>query len=76
MGDFEKTEIYAGKKTEVILIDQSMANLAANNSRQIYNQIPGFTIYQNDDAGLLLNIGGRGLDPTEHQILTPVVDMT
>ena len=24
MGDFEKTEIYAGKKTEVILIDQSM----------------------------------------------------
>ena len=28
MGDFEKTEIYAGKKTEVILIDQSMANLA------------------------------------------------
>ena len=27
MGDFEKTEIYAGKKTEVILIDQSMANL-------------------------------------------------
>ena len=51
MGDFEKTEIYAGKKTEVILIDQSMANLAANNSRQIYNQIPGLNIYQNDDAG-------------------------
>ena len=63
MGDFEKTEIYAGKKTEVILIDQSMANLAANNSRQIYNQIPGLNIYQNDDAGLQLNIGGRGLDP-------------
>ena len=63
MNDFEKTEIYAGKKSEVILVEQSMANLASNNSRQIYNQIPGLNIYQNDDAGLQLNIGGRGLDP-------------
>ena len=63
MNDFEKTEIYAGKKSEVILVEQSMANLASNISRQIYNQIPGLNIYQNDDAGLQLNIGGRGLDP-------------
>ena len=61
--DFEKTAIYAGKKTEVILVEQSMANLASNNARQIYNQIPGLNIYQNDDAGLQLHIGGRGLDP-------------
>ena len=63
MKDFEQTEIYAGKKNEVILIEQSMGNLASNNSRQIFNQIPGLNIYQNDDAGLQLNIGGRGLDP-------------
>ena len=63
MDDFEKTEIYAGKKNEVILIEKSMGNLASNNSRQIFNQIPGLNIYQNDDAGLQLNIGGRGLDP-------------
>lgn len=63
MQDFEKTAIYAGKKTEVILVEQSMANLAANNARQIFNQIPGLNIYQNDDAGLQLHIGGRGLDP-------------
>ena len=63
MDDFEQTEIYAGKKNEVILIEQSMGNLASNNSRQIFNQIPGLNIYQNDDAGLQLNIGGRGLDP-------------
>ena len=61
--DFKKTAIYAGKKTEVILVDQSMANLASNNARQIYSQIPGLNIYQNDDAGLQLHIGGRGLDP-------------
>ena len=60
--DFEKTAIYAGKKTEVILVEQSMANLASNNARQIYSQIPGLNIYQNDDAGLQLHIGGRGLD--------------
>ena len=61
--DVEGTSIFAGKKSEVISIDLSMANLASNNSRQIYSQIAGLNIYQNDDAGLQLNIGGRGLDP-------------
>ncbi len=63
MKDIEETKIYAGKKNEVILLELSMANLASNNARQIYNQIPGLNIYQNDDAGIQLNIGGRGLDP-------------
>ena len=62
MKDFEETKIYAGKKNEVILLELSMANLASNNARQIYNQIPGLNIYQNDDAGIQLNIGGRGLN--------------
>lgn len=61
--DVEGTSIFAGKKTEVILVNQSAANLASNNARQIYNQIAGLNIFQNDDAGLQLNIGGRGLDP-------------
>lgn len=61
--DVEGTAIYAGKKTEVVLLDQSMANLATNNARQIYSKVSGLNIYQNDDAGLQLNIGGRGLDP-------------
>lgn len=61
--DVEETSIYAGKKTEVVLVEQSMANLASNNARQIYSQVAGLNIYQNDDAGLQLNIGGRGLDP-------------
>ncbi|WP_308992144.1 TonB-dependent receptor [Mariniflexile litorale] len=61
--DVEGTAIYAGKKTEVVLVDQSMANLASNNARQLFSQVAGLNIYQNDDAGLQLNIGGRGLDP-------------
>ena len=61
--DVEGTAIYAGKKTEVVLVEQSLANLATNNARQLYSQVAGVNIYQNDDAGLQLNIGGRGLDP-------------
>ncbi|MEO9569852.1 MAG: TonB-dependent receptor plug domain-containing protein [Polaribacter sp.] len=61
--DVEGTAIYAGKKTEVVLVNQSAAALSTNNARQIFNQVAGLNIYQNDDAGLQLNIGGRGLDP-------------
>ena len=63
LNDVEGTSIFAGKKNEVVLVKQSMANLASNNARQIYSQVTGLNIYQNDDAGLQLNIGGRGLDP-------------
>lgn len=59
----EGTAIYAGKKSEVVLIDQITGNLAANAPRQIYSQVVGLNIYENGDAGLQLNIGGRGLDP-------------
>ncbi|QLE02109.1 TonB-dependent receptor [Galbibacter sp. BG1] len=59
----EGTAIYAGKKSEVIDMDQIIGNTAANNPRQIYSQVVGLNIYENGDAGLQLNIGGRGLDP-------------
>ncbi|CAL2086152.1 Fe(3+) dicitrate transport protein [Tenacibaculum sp. 190524A05c] len=61
--DVEGTAIYAGKKTEVVLVTESTANLATNNARQLYNQVAGLNIFENDDAGLQLNVGGRGLDP-------------
>ncbi len=59
----EGTAIYAGKKSEVVLVENLTGNLAANNARQIYGQVVGLNIYENGDAGLQLNIGGRGLDP-------------
>lgn len=61
--EVEGTSIFAGKKTEVIALNQVVANTAANNARQIYSQISGLNIYESNDAGLQLNIGGRGLDP-------------
>ncbi|MGY5851332.1 TonB-dependent receptor domain-containing protein [Salegentibacter sp. F14] len=65
--EVEGTAIYAGKKSEVVLLDKVTGNLAANNARQIYNQVVGLNIYDNGDAGLQLNIGGRGLDPNRTQ---------
>lgn len=61
--DVEGTALYAGKKTEVVLLEDRNAAIATNNARQIFAQVAGLNIYQNDDAGLQLNIGGRGLDP-------------
>ena len=63
LDDIEKMTVFSGKKTEVIKVNQAIANLATNNPRQIYNQVSGLNVFQNDDAGLQLNIGGRGLDP-------------
>lgn len=61
--DVEGTAIYAGKKTEVVVLDNVVGNLATNNPRQVFAQVAGLNIYDSPDAGLQLNIGGRGLDP-------------
>ena len=59
----EGTHIYAGKKTEVINLDLVVGNKASNNPRQIFAKVAGLNIYDSNDGGLQLNIGGRGLDP-------------
>lgn len=61
--EVEGTSIYAGKKNEVVAIEQMTVNTSANNARQIYGQVAGLNIFESNDAGLQLNIGGRGLDP-------------
>ncbi len=59
----EGTAIYAGKKSEVVSVQALTVNKAANQARQLYAQVSGLNIYESDDAGLQLSIGGRGLDP-------------
>lgn len=61
--DVAGTAIYAGKKTELINLKNINANLATNNTRQIYARIPGLNIWEYDHGGLQLGIGGRGLSP-------------
>ena len=55
--------IYSGKKTEVVSLEQLVLNKGANTTRQLFAGITGLTIFENDDAGLQLSVGSRGLDP-------------
>ncbi|MDB5155331.1 MAG: hypothetical protein JWR50_38 [Mucilaginibacter sp.] len=59
----EGTTINAGKKSEVIVLDDITANKATNNTRQIYSKVAGLNIWESDGAGIQLGIGGRGLNP-------------
>lgn len=59
----EGTTINAGKKSEVIVLNDVIANTATNNTRQIYAKVAGLNIWENDGAGIQLGIGGRGLNP-------------
>ncbi|MBE7633900.1 TonB-dependent receptor domain-containing protein [Tenacibaculum finnmarkense] len=61
--DVQEVAIYAGKKSEVVLLGNTIANLATNNARQIYSKVAGLNIWESDGGGLQLGIGGRGLDP-------------
>lgn len=55
--------LYEGKKTEVINIEKLIGNKASNNARQAFSKIPSLNIWESDNAGLQLDIGGRGLSP-------------
>lgn len=59
----EGVTINEAKKNEVLVIEDMNANLATNNSRQIYSKVAGLNIWQSDDAGLQTSVGGRGLSP-------------
>ena len=59
----EGMAIYASKKSEVIELKTMTGNKATNNARQIFKNIAGLNIWENDCGGLQLSIGARGLDP-------------
>lgn len=62
----EGTNIYSGKKNEVIRVDKLDANLALNNTRQVYSKVPGLTIWENEGSGIQPGIGARGLSPNRN----------
>ena len=58
--------LYEAKKNEVVVVEDITANLATNNSRQIYSKVAGLNIWESDGAGVQLGIGGRGLSPNRN----------
>lgn len=59
----EEDGLYEGKKSDVINIDKLVSNKATNNARQTFGKVPSLNIWESDEAGLQLDIGGRGLSP-------------
>lgn len=55
--------IYAGKKNEVVKLSTSTANLAQNNSRQVFAKVPGVHVWESDGSGVQMGIASRGLSP-------------
>lgn len=63
LAEVDDFRINAGKKNEVIKIAELNANLAMNNSRQIFAKTPGISIWENDGSGIQLGVASRGLNP-------------
>ncbi|AEI46554.1 TonB-dependent receptor [Runella slithyformis] len=63
LAEVEGYSINASKKNEVIKLDNINANLAMNNSRQIFSRTPGISVWENDGSGVQLGVASRGLSP-------------
>jgi len=63
LNNVEGTGIYAGKKSESVILEDLNANLAANNSRQLFSKVPGINVFENEGTGSSIGVGGRGLNP-------------
>ena len=57
------TNLWSGKKSEVINLGGTNANIAEKTGRQIFAKIPGVFVYDMDGSGNQMNISTRGLDP-------------
>src|SRR5680860_1706239 len=56
-------QIYAGKKNEVVHLQNMDANLAENSPRQIFARIPGVSVWEMDGTGNQVGVATRGLNP-------------
>jgi len=57
------TNLWSGKKSEVINLSGTNANIAEKTGRQIFAKVPGVFVYDMDGSGNQMNISTRGLDP-------------
>lgn len=57
------TNIYAGKKSTLIVLDNVQGNVVTNNMRQVLAKVPGIHIWESDPSGIQIGIAARGLSP-------------
>ena len=53
----------SGKKTELITLSGTNANISLKTGRQLFSKVPGVFVYDMDGSGNQLNIATRSLDP-------------
>ena len=63
MNEVQGMAIYAGKKNEVLVLDNINANLATGITRQVFAKVPGTNVWENEGSGLQVGVSNRGLDP-------------
>jgi Fe(3+) dicitrate transport protein len=57
------TNIYAGKKNALIILENVQGNIANNTMRQVLAKVPGIHIWESDPSGIQIGIATRGLSP-------------
>ncbi len=63
MPEIVGTNIYAGKKNALIVLDNVKGNVVTNTMRQVLAKIPGIHIWESDPSGIQIGIAARGLSP-------------
>lgn len=61
--EYSGTNLWSGKKNEVISLGAVNANITERTGRQVFAKVPGVFVYDMDGSGNQLNISTRGLDP-------------
>ena len=57
------TNIYAGKKNALIVLENVQGNISNNTIRQVLAKVPGIHIWESDPSGIQIGIAARGLSP-------------
>ncbi|HUC82336.1 MAG TPA: TonB-dependent receptor [Flavisolibacter sp.] len=63
MPEIVGSNIYAGKKNALIVLDNVQGNVVTNNMRQVLAKVPGIHIWESDPSGIQIGIAARGLSP-------------
>jgi len=63
MPELVGTNIYAGKKNALIVLDNVQGNVVTNTMRQVMAKVPGIHVWESDPSGIQIGIAARGLSP-------------
>ena len=63
MPDIVGTNIYAGKKSALVVLENVQGNVVTNNMRQVLAKVPGIQVWESDGSGIQIGIAARGLSP-------------